>query len=88
VPYSKMRSLAQPAFLPDGSEFKTWEASPEFSRTYHVDQSHPQASDNNPGTTDLPFKTINHAAQLLQPGERVLVASACVRCAVEAAPNT
>jgi hypothetical protein len=79
VPHSKMRSLAQPAFLPDGSEFKTWEVPLESSRTYHVDQSHPQASDNNSGTKDSPFKTINRAAQVLQPGERVLVATGVYR---------
>ena len=39
VPYSRMRSLPRPAFLPDGSEFRTWEASLHFSRTYYVDQS-------------------------------------------------
>ena len=79
VPYSKMRSLVPPAFLPDGSEFKTWEAPLKFSRTYYVDQSHPKASDSNPGTKDMPFKTINRAAELLQPGERVVVAEGVYR---------
>lgn len=79
VPYSKMRSLVPPAFLPDGSEFKTWEAPLKFSRTYYVDQSHSQASDRNPGTTDRPFRTINRAAELLQPGERVVVAEGVYR---------
>src|SRR5947207_3338421 len=30
VPYSRMRSLEPPAFLPDGSEFKTWEVPVRF----------------------------------------------------------
>jgi len=40
---------------------------------YYVDQNHPLASDNNPGTEDLPWKTINHAAEVLQAGDTVLV---------------
>src|SRR5438128_7132321 len=79
VPYSRMRSLEPPAFLPDGSEFKTWEVPVRFSRTYYVDQSHRQASDSNPGTQELPFKTINRAAQVLQPGERVIVGAGVYR---------
>jgi hypothetical protein len=74
-----MRSLAEPAFLPDGSEFKTWEVPMSFSRTLYVDQSHAQASDSNPGTQDRPLKTINGAAKLLQPGERVVVAAGVYR---------
>jgi parallel beta helix pectate lyase-like protein len=79
VLYAKMRSLVPPAFLPDGSEFKTWEVPLTFSKTYHVDQKHPKASDGNPGTKDLPFKTINHAAGVLQPGERVVVGEGVYR---------
>ena len=41
--------------------------------TYYVDKNHPQASDENPGTEDLPWKTINHAAEVLQAGDTVLV---------------
>jgi hypothetical protein len=79
VPYAQMRSLPTPAFLPDGSEFKTWEASLTFAKTYYVDQAHPQASDRNPGTGDQPFKTINRAAQVVGPGERVLVGAGVYR---------
>ena len=79
VPFAKMRSLTPPAFLPDGSEFKTWEAPLEFSRTYYVDQSDLKASDGNPGTKELPFKTISRAAELLQPGERVVVGTGVYR---------
>jgi alpha-L-arabinofuranosidase len=66
-------SLSPPVCLPNGEEFKTWETPLRFSRTYHVAQNHPKASDDNPGTADLPLKTIDRAAQLLQPGERVVV---------------
>ena len=41
--------------------------------TYYVDQSHPQASDNNTGMEALPWKTISHAAVVLQAGDTVLV---------------
>jgi hypothetical protein len=59
--------------LPDGQEYKTWEQPLKFSKTYYVDQSHPSASDDTPGTKNEPFLTINRAAQILQPGERVIV---------------
>lgn len=42
-------------------------------RTYVVAQKHPSADDNNPGTSDQPFKTIGKAAALAQPGDTVLV---------------
>lgn len=41
--------------------------------TYYVDQNHPRRSDNNPGTQALPWKTINHAATVLQAGDTALV---------------
>ena len=68
-----LKSLDPPVYLPSGEEFKTWEAPIAFSRTYHVDASHPQASDDNPGTESRPFATIHRAAQVLQPGERVVI---------------
>jgi hypothetical protein len=74
-----MRSIEPPMMLPDGSEFKTWEQPLRFDRTYYVDQTHPKASDTNPGTSERPFATINQAAQVLQPGERVVVASGIYR---------
>jgi alpha-L-fucosidase len=60
--------------LPDASEFTTWEApATAFTRTYFVRGSDPRASDANPGTEARPFATVNRAAQVLQPGERVVV---------------
>ncbi|MFW6164219.1 MAG: right-handed parallel beta-helix repeat-containing protein [Planctomycetota bacterium] len=67
------RRLSPPVLLPDGSEFRTWEAEPRFARTYYVAQKHPRASDGNPGTQDAPFETIGKAAEVLTPGERVVV---------------
>lgn len=59
--------------LPDGKPFPTWEDKTSYQKTYHVSQTHPNASDDNPGTLDQPFKTINRAAQVLRPGEKVLI---------------
>jgi hypothetical protein len=63
----------EPVKLPNGVDFITWEKPLRFTHTYHVAQNHPEASDDNPGTNDLPWRTINKAAQVLQPGERVLI---------------
>jgi hypothetical protein len=41
--------------------------------TYHVDQNHPSASDANPGTEDLPWLTIQHAADSVAPGDTVYI---------------
>ena len=65
--------------LPDGSTFKSWEKSLKFSKTYYVDQNHSSASDDNSGTESNPFKTINKAAQVIKPGERVVIASGTYR---------
>lgn len=65
--------------LPDGREFVSWEQPLHFSRTYYVDNLNPRAADSNPGTQELPFLTINKAAQLLQPGERVVVMTGVYR---------
>lgn len=59
--------------LPNGTRFAFWEDQTTYTRVLHVAQNNPQASDNNPGTTERPLKTINAAAQLLQPGEKVIV---------------
>lgn len=41
--------------------------------SYYVDQKHPAASDRNPGTLELPWKTINKANQVLLPGDIVFI---------------
>ena len=72
-------SLNPPVILPDASVFKTWSDRTVFTRTYYVDQSHPRASDNNDGGEERPFLTINKAAQVVQPGEKVIVKSGVYR---------
>jgi hypothetical protein len=44
-----------------------------FPATYVVDQSAPGAADINPGTEEQPFKTIQHAADISEPGDLVFV---------------
>jgi hypothetical protein len=65
--------------LPDGSEFVSWEKPLKFSNTYYVDNRSVNASDSNPGSEERPFLTINKAAQVLQPGERVLIKTGVYR---------
>lgn len=81
----QLKSLKPTVSLPDGKPFKTWQPSLQFSRTYFVDARARNASDHNPGTQDRPFRTINRAAQVLKPGERVVVAAGVYREAVRPA---
>jgi len=72
-------SLNPPVILPDGSEFKTWSDKTVYIRTYYVDQSHSCASDDNDGSEERPFLTINKAAQVVRAGEKVIVKSGVYR---------
>ena len=74
-----LKSLDPPVLLPDGREFKTWQPVLEFAKTYYVDGSAENASDEGPGTKDQPFRTIQRAAEALQPGERAIVAAGVYR---------
>jgi len=71
--------------LPDGREFISWERPIQFTRTYYVDNRNPRAADANPGTKEQPFLTINKAAQVLQPGERVVIMTGVYRERVDPA---
>jgi len=73
------RAASTAARLPDGAEFVSWEQPLRFSKTYYVDNQSAKANDNGPGTSARPFRTINKAAQVLQPGERVVIASGIYR---------
>ena len=63
----------EPDALADGTPFPFWDDVTVYRGVYHVSCRHPGASDENPGTESLPFATIGRAAQLLQPGEKVVV---------------
>ena len=72
-------SLNPPVVLPDGSEFKTWSDKTVFTRTYYVDQRYPRALNNNDGSEENPFLTINRAAQVVRAGEKIIVKSGVYR---------
>lgn len=59
--------------LPLGQSFKTWEVDYHPKRTYHVAQKAKNASDENDGSENAPFKTISKAASILTAGEAVEV---------------
>jgi len=40
---------------------------------FYVDNGHPEANNENPGTIDLPWLTIQHAADVAQAGDSVIV---------------
>ncbi|HKK62018.1 MAG TPA: right-handed parallel beta-helix repeat-containing protein [Bacteroidales bacterium] len=61
------------SIMPYGNQFVSWEVEMEPVRTYHVNKNHLKASDNNPGTESLPFKTISKGAEVLQAGEMVII---------------
>ncbi len=46
---------------------------PASAATYFVDQNHPSAGDGNPGTENLPWATIQKAADTLAPGDTVSI---------------
>jgi hypothetical protein len=71
--------------LPDGTAFVSWERPLSPTRTYYVDNRDPRASDANPGTAELPFLTVNKAAQVLEPGERVVIREGVYRERVDPA---
>lgn len=49
-------------------------AAPLWAADYYIDQGHPQASDQNPGTEEMPWATLYKAAKApLQPGDTVFV---------------
>ena len=43
------------------------------AETYYVDNNHPSANDGNPGTINLPWRTIQHAAETIVAGDTVLI---------------
>jgi hypothetical protein len=72
-------ALASSSTLPDGTEFPSWEKPLHFTRTYYVNNQASNADDGNPGTAERPWRTIGPAAQVLQPGERVVIAAGTYR---------
>ena len=50
-----------------------------YSAEYFVDQGHPKAKDVNPGSSELPLKTITAAAAKAKVGDTVLIATGTYR---------
>ncbi|MDF2941894.1 MAG: hypothetical protein K0S01_752 [Herbinix sp.] len=59
--------------LPNGDYYKHWEKEQKYDRELHVSCNHFNASDDNDGTPERPFKTINAAAVIAEPGTRVWI---------------
>jgi hypothetical protein len=68
--------------LANNKPFSFWEQPNKFVKTYYVDGSANNASDENTGTIDAPFKTINKAASVLKAGERVIIKGGVYREAI------
>ncbi len=80
-----MNQFEPAALLPDGQLFEFWEVPQKYDREIHVDTNNPCASDENPGTESKPLKTINAAAQMADPGTRVLIRGGIYRETVQPA---
>ena len=65
--------------LPSGLSFTNWADETTYKKVYYVNQNHPEASDDNTGTGSAPFLTISKAAEVLQPGEKVIIHSGVYR---------
>lgn len=50
-----------------------------FPRVYYVDVKNPEASDKNPGTKKLPWKTLKKAGETAKAGDTVIVKSGIYR---------
>jgi parallel beta-helix repeat protein len=70
-------SPSYPGFLKNPCKGK------RFVRTYHVNNTHPQASDSNSGESNKPLATISGALQRAMPGDLVLVLSGTYRETLE-----
>ncbi|HDQ73770.1 MAG TPA: hypothetical protein ENN19_16990, partial [Chloroflexi bacterium] len=66
---ARSQDIARNETVSDDYVFTTTALSP----LYYVDQNHPQASDDNPGTESAPWLTIQHAADVAQPGDTIIV---------------
>lgn len=65
--------MSAEVMMPDGRPFEFWDDETDYSKVYHVACEHPAGSDDNPGTEEKPFFTVSRAAELLEPGEKVVI---------------
>lgn len=59
--------------LPNGEYLTSWERPAAYRKTCHVAREHPQADDGGRGAEAQPFRTIQRAADVLKPGEEVVI---------------
>lgn len=59
--------------LPEGDRFDFWEKEQVYEKEYHVDTNAKHASDENDGSKERPFKTIQAAANVAEAGTRVWI---------------
>ena len=59
--------------LPGGQRFVFWEREQTYRREYHVNPMSPAASDENDGSAEHPFQTIQAAADVAGPGSCVKI---------------
>ena len=57
----------------DWTHDTAWEDETNYSRNWVVNQAHPQASDDNPGTEQLPLSNIQSAVDQAQAGEKIII---------------
>jgi len=61
--------------LADGREFNFWEKEVNYVRTLYVACDAVNASNDNDGSIDAPFKSIQAAADIAEPGTVIIKAS-------------
>ncbi len=71
--------------LPDGTYFDLWEREQVYDNELHVNCNHPASSDENDGSPEHPFYTINAAAEVATPGTRVWIHEGVYRECVQPA---
>lgn len=71
--------LSDRDLIAEGKRFAFWETEKTYARTIFVDGQAPSASDDNDGSEERPLKTISRAAELAQPGTKVVIAGGVYR---------
>ena len=61
------------SLLPNGEFFPFWEDETDYKKTLYVNCGNPAADDENTGTMEKPFKTINAAAKIAEPGTKIII---------------
>ena len=65
--------------LTDVTFFDFWEEEPVYTRELYVDALSPDSSDDNDGSREAPFRTIQAAANVAGPGTRVWISPGVYR---------